>query len=602
MIAVIAATLGVAVGLSLVVFDLLPSGLLPERVNDSGNPAPASTSCSDEERTDLRITAAPEITPALQDLARNRSEELGCIQIDVTAAAPSRTRAALSRGWVESSDGPAPHVWIPTTSTEVELVRAAADDLIPDDTTSLARSPTVIAMPQPMADALGWPDAPITWSAVAKLAAADNAWEDRDQPDWGDFKLSFVEGVQAEPSIGAVAALTRAVGALPSGTEPPSDDEAAQQFQARAQLLLLERKVEYLGDTTEAQLEELRASDETGELLTTASALPLTEQLAWQYNRGEIGGEDPPETPLSIWYPEDGAADADYPYAVLNASWSDQRTTDAAQDFLGFLGSDMGQRRLRQAGFRDSTRQATPELAEEEEFIRPDMAPPAPERMNVAAVGPVVQAWRGLSQTGNLLSVVDVSGSMAAEVPGTGATRLQLSAQGLAAGVSLLDPETIAGIWEFSTDLDGEGVDHRELIPLGKFSDPLGDVTRQEATIGALRELEPQADTGLYDTIIASYEYMLENYQPGRVNAVIFFTDGANDDDDGLSLGQLQDRLRELVDPERPVLILGVAYGAEADFETLNAVTTITDGKLYILERPEDIRNVFIDVQTGGVG
>jgi hypothetical protein len=34
----------------------------------------------------------------------------------------------------------------------------------------------------------------------------------------------------------------------------------------------------------------------------------------------------------------------------------------------------------------------------------------------------------------------------------------------------------------------------------------------------------------------------------------------------------------------------------------LNAITTVTDGKLYQLQRPEDIRNVFIDVQTGGVG
>lgn len=34
---------------------------------------------------------------------------------------------------------------------------------------------------------------------------------------------------------------------------------------------------------------------------------------------------------------------------------------------------------------------------------------------------------------------------------------------------------------------------------------------------------------------------------------------------------------------------------------TLNAVIFFTDGKLYTLDRPEDIRNVFIDVQTGGV-
>jgi hypothetical protein len=81
----------------------------------------------------------------------------------------------------------------------------------------------------------------------------------------------------------------------------------------------------------------------------------------------------------------------------------------------------------------------------------------------------------------------------------------------------------------------------------------------------------------------------------------VIFTDGKNDDDDGLSLQELQTELRDMVDPERPISVLAVGYGPEADFEALNAVTTITDGKLYPLDRPEDIRNVFIDVQTGGV-
>ena len=82
---------------------------------------------------------------------------------------------------------------------------------------------------------------------------------------------------------------------------------------------------------------------------------------------------------------------------------------------------------------------------------------------------------------------------------------------------------------------------------------------------------------------------------------VIFFTDGRNDDADGISLGQLRRRLRDLVDAERPVLFIGVAYGAEADFDVLNRVTKIAGGNLYELDRPEDIRDVFIDVQTGGV-
>ena len=71
-----------------------------------------------------------------------------------------------------------------------------------------------------------------------------------------------------------------------------------------------------------------------------------------------------------------------------------------------------------------------------------------------------------------------------------------------------------------------------------------------------------------------------------------------NDDE----LRQLLERLGDLVDPEREVLFIGVGYGPEADFDALRAVTRITGGKLYDLDRPDDIRDVFIDVQTGNVG
>ena len=595
LIAFLAAAVGVGVGLAVVSFDLLPSsGEQPS----TATPASAVGCAEGEEPETLRIAAAPEIAPALEDLATRApqmEESLRCSDIEVVATPPAMVRAALSRGWVEDSDGPAPHVWIPTTTTEVDLARATSSvqGMLRDDLPSIARSPQVIAMPQPMAEALGWPDGDLTWNAIAKLTGADDAWAERGQEDWGRFKLSFVEGVESQPSIDAVAALIRAVGAVPSGGSD-SEDTAAEEFEARAQLLLLERKVDYLGQTTEEQLDILREAERDGELLQAVSALPLTEQQVWQFNR------DAAETSLVAWYPDDGGPDADYPYATIDAAWSNEATDLAANAFLDVLQSSEGRRRLQQAGFRDESRQSTSELSEQD-AVRPDKAPPAPEPMNVALTAPLLQAWRGLSQTGNILSVLDVSGSMATEVPGTGATRLELSVQGSIAGLQLFDPNTIAGLWEFSTNIGPNDEDYRELIPLGPLDGEVDGTPAREATIAALQSLEPETDTGLYDTIAAAYAHMQENYQPDRLNALVIFTDGRNDDDDGLSLQELQTELRDMVDPERPIFVLAVGYGPEADFEALNAVTTITDGKLYPLDRPEDIRNVFIDVQTGGV-
>jgi Ca-activated chloride channel family protein len=409
-VALLAIVLGVLVGFALVGFDIVDrSASTSTAVAESAASQAPAASCPSEEQAALVVAAAPEIAAAVRNIARDAAEQepLRCVQIEVRGVAPPKVRDALRRGWNEESDGPAPHVWVPTTSTELALAagtRGLGDMIDVSDAPSVARSPSVIAMPQPMADELGWPEAGLSWEAAAGLSAADDAWAERGREQWGTFRISLVENVAAEPTISAVAALTRAVGALPTGDAEQSDEA---RFEAQAQLLLLERRVEYLGATTDEQLEQLRAVDEDGELLQTVSAIPLTEQMVWLYNGG--GQSAAPDTPLAVWYPDDGASDADYPYAQLEVPWADEATDEAAAALLEAMQTPEGADRLAAAGFRGSSRETTSELAEAE-GMRPDLAPPEPEPVPALAVGPLTEAWRGLSQTGNLLAVIDVSG------------------------------------------------------------------------------------------------------------------------------------------------------------------------------------------------
>ena len=50
-------------------------------------------------------------------------------------------------------------------------------------------TPLVIAMPKPMADALGYPETPIGWADIARLATSDEGWAAYGHPEWGAFKL-----------------------------------------------------------------------------------------------------------------------------------------------------------------------------------------------------------------------------------------------------------------------------------------------------------------------------------------------------------------------------------------------------------------------------
>ena len=139
-----------------------------------------------------------------------------------------------------------------------------------------------------------------------------------------------------------------------------------------------------------------------------------------------------------------------------------------------------------------------------------------------------------------MLAVVDVSGSMAELVPGTGLTRLELTIRAASAGLSLLPAGSAAGLWEFSTDL-APGTDYRELVTIGEVTG--GHATALVKRLARLRPI-PNGSTGLYDTVLAAVRRVRSGYDPTRTNAVVLLTDGANQDPHGLRLAGLLDRLR----------------------------------------------------------
>ena len=51
------------------------------------------------------------------------------------------------------------------------------------------QTPLVIAMPQPMAEALGYPETPIGFADIVALANDPEGWAKYGHPEWGQFKL-----------------------------------------------------------------------------------------------------------------------------------------------------------------------------------------------------------------------------------------------------------------------------------------------------------------------------------------------------------------------------------------------------------------------------
>ena len=128
----------------------------------------AEPACSGEAR--LTVAAAPEIAPAIEDAAGawvdGGAEADGiCVAVDVTdndpvdVAAVVAGRHGVSLAGVGQPSGTlgSPDVWVPDSSTWLLRLRGAASGFAPTNVTSIARSPVVVAMPEPVAAAVGWP-------------------------------------------------------------------------------------------------------------------------------------------------------------------------------------------------------------------------------------------------------------------------------------------------------------------------------------------------------------------------------------------------------------------------------------------------------------
>jgi Ca-activated chloride channel family protein len=100
-----------------------------------------------------------------------------------------------------------PTVWSPASSLWGRLLNFDADQTwAPSDSPSLIRTPLVIAMWEPMARALGWPDRSIGFADLLRLARSRKGWAAYGHPEFGPFRLVHTNPDYSTAGLSAVAA------------------------------------------------------------------------------------------------------------------------------------------------------------------------------------------------------------------------------------------------------------------------------------------------------------------------------------------------------------------------------------------------------------
>ena len=553
----------------------------------------------------LTLAASSEKAELVKQLAADyaaKGEKVDgrCVQVKVTSKASGAAMAALARGWNESVDGPRPDVWSPASSGWVTLLQqrtTSADRprLVPPEVPKVAASPLVIAMPRPMAEALGWPKQKIGWKRLLDLARDRQGWGRFGHPEWGPFRLG-----KTNPNF-STSGLNATIGAYFAATNLANDlsEKDLARPAARDFVRGVEQSVVHYGDTTLTFLSNLQRADDEGAGLTYISAVTVEEKSVWDYNQGNptgnpatLGKHAKPKIPLAAIYPAEGTLLSDHPYVVLSGPWVDEPKRKAAAGFLAYLQSGGAQARFQQFAFRDYKNSPGQLVTEANGLLRSQpatlLSPPAP-----AVLDKLLQSWAALRKRANVLLVIDTSGSMAEEVPGTGTSKLELAKRAAVNALAEFADDDRVGLWMFSRELDGIR-DYRELVPIGRMDEQVDGAKRRAVLAERIKGLPPEGGTGLYDTSLAAFQYVREHQSPGNINAVVLLTDGRNEDS-GLDLPGLLERLRT-ERGDRSVRLFTIAYGADADVGILKQIGETSGGAGYDSSDPTSIDQVFTAV------
>jgi Ca-activated chloride channel family protein len=590
---------------------LLAGALLGAACSGSEEGSGASTRRS--ECIPVDVTVSSEKIQLLGELAESfnasgANVEGTCIDVQVTKMSSGAAAAALAEGWDVATDGPRPTIWSPAASSwgQVLNARLAAEGrppLVSEQATSFMLTPLVIAMPEPMAEALGWPEQPVGWADILRLANSPTGWADLGHPEWGAFELGKTNPNFSTSGLSALIAQSYAATGKTAGLS--SEDLANPQVVQFG--TDIESSVVHYGDITMTFLNNWFRADRRGTALNYASAVAVEEKSVIDYNRGDPDGVleqgeqlRPPRIPLVAIYPTEGTIFSDNPLYILDADWVTPQQRAGAEQFEEFVLRPENQQRVLAAGFRPGN----PDVALGEPISTANGVDPAqPQTLLETPSGQVMNQllanWAQQRKGARVLLVLDVSGSMGdpadPEDP-FGPTKLDLAKQAVVDGLDEFKDDDLVGLRVFTTGSGDGTATFKDLSPI----EPVGP--NRERLRRQVDGLTPLNGTPLYDVTQRSYDELVAAFDAERINAVVLLTDGVNDDgdtsDDTRQLEALLASVANANDGENttPVRIFTVAYGSGANPAELKRIAEASNATAYQATDATTIDAVFTSV------
>jgi Ca-activated chloride channel family protein len=468
-----------------------------------------------------------------------------------------------------------PTVWSPASTILVPVANqrwAQANSgaaLVGDNPPQLVLSPVVIAMWEPMARALGWPEKPLGWTEIADLAASGKTWADFGRPEWGALQFGHTHPDYSNSGITSIIAIAYAAtgktrGLTVADVQDPNTAEFMQHIQSG---------VIHYGESTGFFGTQMFTRG-PGYL----SAAVLYENLVIESRDRERYPNL--ALPVAAIYPREGTFWSDHPYAILNAPWVDADQRAGAEVFQRYLLERPQQELALRYGFRPADLNvplAAPIIAEN------GVDPQQPKTLLELPSADVIEAIRGIwienKKRVDVMVVLDVSGSMEDE------QRLEQAKSALRTFIGQLSDQDGLGVTVFSN----------EATVLSPIS-PVGP--KRQELLDRIGGLVPQGGTRLLDTVQESYQTLAAEDPGQRIRAMVVLTDGL-DNRSSTAPEQINALLGQ--DEEgRSIKVFTIAFGGDADTALLKGIADASGAKTYAPAPGEagSIEQVYRDIAT----
>ena len=434
-------------------------------------------------------------------------------------------------------------------------------------------APLGFAMWRPMAEALGWPDTPISWDTIVELAADPQGWASYGRPEWGQFRFGHTHPGYANSGLLSMTAFVH--GAVNSGGQLA----AAQVYEAEDAMRALEQNTSKYGREAPPLLDLMARQ---GPSFLHAAAVPEADTVKFNIERG-----DELQFPLAFIFPAEGTIWANHPLCILdNAEWVSAEQAEAGLAFRDFLLAKEQQEGAIDNYLRplDTTIPLHDPLSLDngtDPRVSPENVPalPSPDADVSAAI---IDLFQITKRKATIIIALDVSGSMEGE-------KIRSATQATAEFLERLDPNDEVALLTFNDNVT-------------LLSEParVGDVV--EGLSQRVSGLIADGNTALYEAVCqatdlaATLKMEDESAGESRLYGIVLLSDGED------TMGQpTENQMFVTCLPANAeadgVKIFPIAFGADAAEDLLERVASTTGGRMYTAD-PASIGNAYLSISA----